>query len=184
MSRSGVTEINPSAAEKLQQEKILLAESDGAQGELYDLIVQSGFFSNLDREEIVMLALWMKGYSAPTGTMLLQEGDENASLCIIVEGEVNIFKKTSDFKHVKIAEIGSGASIGEMGVIDGEPLSASAITATDSTVLVMTPEDFNNLMEKNSNLAVKILLQLAQIISLRLRHTTRRLADLLAVKKP
>ena len=48
----------------------------------------------------------------------------------------------------------------------------------------MTPEDFNNLMEKNSNLAVKILLQLAQIISLRLRHTTRRLADLLAVKKP
>jgi len=69
-----------------------------------------------------------------------------------------------------------------MGVIDGQPLSASAVTSTGSVVLIITPGDFNNLMEKNSNLGVKILLHLSRIISLRLRHTTRRLADLLATK--
>jgi hypothetical protein len=37
-------------------------------------------------------------------------------------------------------------------------------------------------MTKNSNLGVKILLTLAKLISLRLRSTTRRLADSLAVK--
>ncbi|MFT7459322.1 MAG: CRP/FNR family cyclic AMP-dependent transcriptional regulator [Planctomycetota bacterium] len=114
--------------------------------------------------------------------MLLKEGGENASLCIIVEGDVNIFKETTYNEHVKIAEIKKGASIGEMGVIDGQPLSASAVTSQDSIVLVMTPDDFNNLMEKNSNLGVKILLHLSRIISLRLRHTTTRLADLLATK--
>ena len=175
-----MTDINPTAAQELKQDMALLAESDEALGELYDLIGESGFFTDLDRDEIAMLAVWMKAYSAPTGTMLLEEGNENASLCIIVKGEVNIFKETADNKHVKIAEIGSGDSIGEMGVIDGEPLSASAVTSVDSVVLVMTPQDFNNLMEKNSNLGVKILLHLSQIISLRLRHTTRRLADLLA----
>lgn len=177
-----MTDISPTTALALQQELSLLAESDGVHGTIHDLIEQSGFFSDLDRDEIAMLAVWIRAYSAPTGTMLLKEGDENASLCIIVEGTVNIFKETTDNEHVKIAQIDSGASIGEMGVIDGQPLSASAVTSQDSVVLVMTPEDFNNLMEKNSNLGVKILLQLSRIISLRLRHTTRRLADLLVAK--
>jgi len=175
-----VTDISPSTALKLQQEPALLADSDEVHGTLYDLIERAGFFTTLDRDEIVMLALWMKAYSAPTGTMLLEEGDPNASLNIIVDGEVNIFKETAYNEHVKIAEISKGDSIGEMGVIDGEPLSASAVTSQDTIVLVMTPVDFNNLMEKNSNLGVKILLHLSRIISLRLRHTTRRLADLLA----
>ena len=107
-----MTDINPSAAQELQQDMALLAESDEARGELYDLIAKSGFFSDLDRDEVAMLAVWMKAYSAPTGTMLLEEGNENASLCIIVEGEVNIFKQTAENKHIKIAEIGSGDSIG------------------------------------------------------------------------
>ena len=178
-----MTDISPTTALELQQEMSLIAESDDVHGTLYDLIEQSRFFSDLDRDEIAMLAVWMKAYSAPTGTMLLKEGDENASLCIIVNGEVNIFKETSHNEHIKIAEITKGDSIGEMGVIDGQPLSASAVTSQDSVVLVITPEGFNNLLEKNSNLGVKILLHLARIISLRLRHTTRRLADLLATAK-
>lgn len=177
-----MTDISPTTALKLQHEMSLLAESDDVHGRLHDLIAQSGFFSDLDRDEIAMLAIWIKAFSAPTGTMLLKEGGENASLCIIVEGDVNIFKETTYNEHVKIAEIKKGASIGEMGVIDGQPLSASAVTSQDSIVLVMTPDDFNNLMEKNSNLGVKILLHLSRIISLRLRHTTTRLADLLATK--
>ena len=175
-----MTDISPTTALELRHEMSLLAESDDSRGELYDLIEQSGFFSDLDRDEIAMLAVWIKAFSAPTGTMLLKEGAENASLCIIVSGEVNIFKETTHNEHVKIAEIQSGASIGEMGVIDAQPLSASAVTSQDSVVLIMTPGDFNNLMEKNSNLGVKILLNLSRIISLRLRSTTRRLADLLA----
>ncbi len=175
-------DISPARALELQQELSLLADSDDVHDTIHDLIEQSGFFSDLDRDEIAMLAVWIKAFSAPTGTMLLKEGGENASLCIIVEGVVNIFKEAAHNEHVKIAEIQSGACIGEMGVIDGQPLSASAVTAQDSIVLVMTPEDFNKLMEKNSNLAVKILLNLARIISVRLRSTTRRLADLLVVK--
>ena len=123
----------------------------------------------------------MKAFSAPTGIMLLKEGAENASLCIMVSGEVNIFKATTYNEHIKIAEIESGASLGEMGSIDVQPLSASAVTSQHSVMLIITPDDFNNLMEKNSNLGVKILLNLSRIISLRLRSTTTRLADLRAI---
>ncbi len=105
-------------------------------------------------------------------------------LCIVVDGEINILKQTNPADdHIKIAEIKSGASIGEMGVVDGQPLSATAVTSKDSTVLIITRDDFQNLMKKNSNLGVKVLLKIAEIISVRLRHTTGRLADILALNK-
>jgi len=69
-----VTDISPTAAPELQEELSLMAESDDVHGTIYDLIEQSGFFHDLDRDEIAMLAVWVKAYSAPTGTMLLKEG--------------------------------------------------------------------------------------------------------------
>ena len=160
----------------------LLAEREELQGMVCELIKKSNFFSDLEQDEIEMLAFWMKAYTAPAGTLILREGEEDSScLCIIVEGKVNIFKLSEpNDDHVKIAEIESGASIGEMSVIDGKPLSASAISLTESTILIMTRDDFQNLLKKNSNLGIKILYRVASLISERLRTTTGRLADMLA----
>ena len=160
----------------------LLAETGAPHGTIYELIEKSGFFSGLDRDEIEMLAVWVKAYSAPMGTLILREGDEQANLCIIVEGQINIFKEASANEHLKIAEARAGDSIGEMGVVDGYPLSATAVASTDSIILFISRTDFEHLLQKNSNLGVKILLKIAKIISLRLRHTTKRLAALLASK--
>lgn len=161
----------------------LLAEKEEHEGKVIELIEKTGFFSDLDHDEIVTLSHWMKAYTAPAGTLVLKEGQEgNACLCLIVEGKINIFKQSSpNDDHVKIAEIESGASIGEMSVVDGKPLSASAISLSESTILIMTRDDFENLLSKNSNLGVKILYRIAGIISERLRTTTGRLADLLAI---
>lgn len=159
----------------------LLAESETPHDTVHELIEKSGFFSNLERDEIEMLAVWVKAYSAPTGTIILKEGDSRACLCVVAEGEVNIMKDTTpNDERVKIAEIKPGSSIGEMGVVDGQPLSATAVSSQDSTVLIITRTDFQNLTTKNSNLGVKILMKIAEIISIRLRQTTGRLADILA----
>ena len=162
----------------------LIAEREENHVKLRELIQRSNFFSDLDLDEIEMLAFWMKAYTAPAGTLILKEGQEGgASLCIIVDGKVNIFKQSSpNDDHIKVAEIDSGASIGEMSVIDGLPLSASAISLTDATILIMTREEFQNLLKKNCNLGIKILYRVARIISERLRTTTGRLADLLSIK--
>ena len=162
----------------------LLAEREQKQGKVFELIKKSQFFTDLDQDEMEVLAYWMKAFTAPAGTLILKEGQEgNACLCIIVEGSVNIFKLSSpNDDHVKVAEIAAGASIGEMSVIDGLPLSASAISLSDATILIMTRDDFHTLLKKNCNLGIKILYRVARIISERLRTTTGRLADLLAIK--
>ena len=160
----------------------LIADHEGCRDKLCELIEKSQFFSDLERDETEMLAFWMKAYTAPAGTLILKEGEENSScLCIIVDGTVNIFKLSEpNDDHVKIAEIEAGYSIGEMSVIDGKPLSASAISLTDATILIMTRADFLKLLKKNSNLGIKILYRVAKLISERLRTTTGRLADLMA----
>ena len=164
---------------------VLIADRNTNKDKVIELITSSGFFSDMDADEYEMLAFWMKVYSAPAGTLILKEGEEGAAaLCIIAEGTVDIFKQSSpNDDHVKIAEIEAGASIGEMSVVDGKPLSASAISLHDSLILMMTRSEFENLMKKNSNLGVKVLYRVAKIISERLRTTTGRLADLLAARK-
>jgi len=159
----------------------LLDDGDSFRKSAYRHIKESDFFAEFNDEEIEVLARWTKAYSAATGCVVLNEGDKSNCLCIIIQGEINIFKKLPD-EHLKIAEVKTGESIGEMGIIDGEPFSASAIAAHDSIVLLITREDFEDIVSQNIQLGNKLLWKLARILTARLRHTTKRLAELLTGK--
>ncbi len=160
----------------------LLQVADVAYQTMRDSIQKLDFMSGLERDEIETLVNWSNAYSAATGTFILTEGDNKACLCILVEGEIDIFKEMAPEEHIKIANIKAGGVIGEMGIIDGEALSATAIASTDSIVLIITGEDFENMVNKNEKLGNKLLWKIARIISLRLRKTTGLLADFLDVK--
>lgn len=149
----------------------------------YNLLKDSDFFSDFNEEELGVLAQWSKAYSADTGCVVLNEGDKSNCLCIIIKGHVDIFKAIPNDEELKIAEISSGESIGEMGIIDGEPFSASAIASENSTVLLITRDDFEEIMKQRLELGNKLLWKLSRLITARLRHTTKRLAEMLTGKK-
>ena len=149
---------------------------------LPDLIARSGFYASLSPAEARLLAEWVRAYSFPAGSFILKEGEGENCLCVLVEGAVNIYKETEPDKHLKIASIRPGESIGEMGVVDGQPFSASVIATQDTILLVLSREDFDTLLDRHETLGNKLLRKVAVTISLRLRATTGRLADLLANK--
>ncbi len=159
-------------------ELTLLGEGDSFKEQACDLISRTDFFSDFPPGDIEYLANWVKAYSAPVGTYIFKEGSTSASLCFLVDGEISIFKETTPNEHMKIADISSGGTIGEMGIVDGKPLSASAIAASDSVVLLMSRNDFEDLVHDRCALGVKLLWKIAQIISLRLRQTTGLLAEI------
>lgn len=160
----------------------LLDNGDSFRKSAYRYIKESVFFIDFSDDEIDILSRWTRAYSADTGCVVLNEGDKSNCLCIIIKGEINIFKKLPD-EHLKIAEVIAGESIGEMGIIDGEPFSASAIASQDSIVLLISREDFEDIVKQNIALGNKLLWKLARILTTRLRHTTKRLAELLTGKK-
>lgn len=154
----------------------LMDNGDSFRESAYQYIKDSDFFADFDDDEIKILARWTKAYSAATGCVVLKEGDKSNCLCIIIKGVINIFKKLPD-EHLKVAEVATGESIGEMGIIDGEPFSASGIASEDSIVLLITREDFEDIVHQNLELGNKLLWKLAKILTARLRHTTKRLAE-------
>ncbi len=156
----------------------LVSEGTASFDTVKGYIKKTQFFSDLEDTDAENLANWVKVYSAEAGSNIFTEGSTDASLCFIAEGEVAIFKETSPSEFLKIADVIAGGTIGEMAIIDGRPLSASAIASKDSKVLMITRNDFDKLVKENSNLAVKLLWRIAQIISLRLRQTTGLLAEI------
>ena len=163
-------------------EHLSFSEANIASGAVTELVGKCSFFSGFNQEEIRILADWIKAYYYPTGTFILTEGNQENCLCILVEGAVDIYKKTEPDKHLKVASIKPGESIGEMGVVDGQPFSASAISSLDSVVLIITREDFDRLTDQHETLGVKLLRKISVTISSRLRNTTGRLADMMANK--
>lgn len=159
-------------------ELILLGEGESFLEETCELITKTDFFQDFAPGDIKYLANWVRAYSAPVGSYIFKEGSTKASLCFLVEGDISIFKETTPNEHLKIADISSGGTIGEMGIVDGHPLSASAIAASDSIVLLMSRTDFEDLVHDQCALGVKLLWKISQIISLRLRQTTGLLAEI------
>lgn len=161
----------------------LLDNGDSFKDASIEIIKESSFFECFNDDEIDILGRWFRAYSADTGCVVLHEGDKSNCLCIIIKGTVNIFKGLPNDEQLKIAEVQAGESIGEMGIIDGEPFSASAIASTDSTVLLVTREDFEDIVKQYSEIGNKLLWILSKILTARLRTTTARLASLLTGKK-
>ena len=82
-----------------------------------------------------------------------------------------------DLLNVKVVSVSKKAEL-----LFDAPLSASVIATQDSVVLMMTRLDFDRLVEQHHAIGVKLLRRIAVTISLRLRKTTGRLADLLAAR--
>ncbi len=79
--------------------------------------------------------------SHPRGTVLVREGDPGDSLCIIVEGVVDILKDD----HV-VAQLKAGDYFGELSLIDGEPRSATVVAVEDVVLLTLSSSAFDSLL--------------------------------------
>lgn len=160
-------------------EKLIpLEEVSSNEKSVLDYVKGMQFFSELDQDELASVTQWIKPYKAKSGATVFEEGSQAPHLCLIAEGEISIFKEISDSEHLKVADIKAGGSIGEMGILDGEPVSASAIASVDSVVFTISGADFEKLVSENEKLGVKLLWKIGKIISLRLRRTTGLLAEI------
>ena len=69
------------------------------------------------------------------GDMIFEEGKEDNNFYIVLKGDIEILKKTTEGKPKVIAEVESGEFLGE-GVLSGitiKPASAKAISPTQMT---------------------------------------------------
>jgi len=134
---------------------------------------------DLDMWHMDDICEYMTAYVAQPKQRILKEFVRGTFMAIVISGIVDIEKEDSHGEHKSIAVLGPGKVLGEMGLIDGEPRSASARARTETTLLVLTQEMFDKLMESKPRLALELSIKLAKISGRRLRKTSGRLIELM-----
>lgn len=100
------------------------------------------------------------------GKKLFNKGDPSNSLLLIDEGRLSI----SDEKGNEIAVLGPGACIGELGLLEGQPRSATVTVKDACKLLVIKALDFNYLITLDPEIAKALLV----ILSQRIRHLIKK----------
>ena len=145
--------------------------------EKINLIEKTLWANEFSYPQLKKLAACVDVHKVSKETLLFYEGDKTGYLVLIVTGKVHVVKFNSQNKPKHIATLGPGKTIGEMTLFDGEARSASAITATDVTLIVMTVEHFNRLVKEWPGVAIILVLKIAKLMSQYLRQTSGRLID-------
>jgi CRP/FNR family cyclic AMP-dependent transcriptional regulator len=98
------------------------------------------------------------------GQVIFKEGEPGSELFIIIEGEVEIRKRTSASTSKTLITFHKGDIFGEMALVEGKPRSATAIAAKPCRMLVMNEVLLDSMLENNPDFAKKMIRILAERI--------------------
>ena len=106
------------------------------------------------------------------GQYIVKEGDRSEELFLLQQGSAEVTKQDPESGHWHILGLlQAGDSIGEIALLDNEPRSATVRAVEDCVLYVLKIEDLESLSEMPSLPADVVKINLANVISHRLRHT-------------
>ncbi|MDT8297769.1 MAG: cyclic nucleotide-binding domain-containing protein, partial [Spirochaetaceae bacterium] len=89
--------------------------------------------------------------------IIFREGEDGRHMYVILEGTVEIRKRTGEKTTRTMITLKKGDIFGEMAVVEGKGRSATAIAASDCRLLRLDVEAFYDLVKKNPDFAVKMI---------------------------
>lgn len=108
------------------------------------------------------------------GHVVFTEGEKGDEMFIIIDGEVEITKRTSMETSKALITLKKGDIFGEMAIIEKKPRSASAIALKATHLLRMNEELFFSTIASNPDFATKVV----KILSERLRRANALIQNL------
>ena len=148
--------------------------------ETFQTLIQIPICRGLTRDEVDTLFAIAEEASAGPGEVLFQEGAPGEALYVLLAGTVEIRKKDRAGTQQLLARIQEGGVFGEMSLVNGNaPRSASAVTAGAVRLLKLPAERFSRLLDESSLVALKVVHNLAQVMSRRLLLMDEKLMEVL-----
>ncbi|HNW92824.1 MAG TPA: cyclic nucleotide-binding domain-containing protein [bacterium] len=145
---------------------------------IVECLTNTRIFNTLLPEELAIVKkLFVTEYVKENRT-IFTEGEPGNALYIIVSGGIAITKQLEGGKTKLLAQLGEGECFGELALIDGDTRSATVKTTRETALLVFRVEEFARLIESHPYTAFKIIMQLAKVLSNRLRETNNQVVGL------
>jgi CRP-like cAMP-binding protein/predicted MFS family arabinose efflux permease len=107
-----------------------------------ELLGRTGIFAEASRPVLEQLARVAEEVEVPTGTTLIQQGDEADALYVLVDGQMGVRSHGEAGVERELPAMGPDAYFGEIGLLERIPRTATVTAAAPSRVLKIDGEAF------------------------------------------
>jgi CRP-like cAMP-binding protein len=141
--------------------------------EIRRALAQSPVLAGLDPNALQFLTRFGTIRRFAAGDALMRQGEPSVSIHFVLSGGVEVVRqRREDERPVKLAELGVGEVVGEMGVLINSPRSATVLATAPTETLELDAPSFERVGK-----AFPILHRvLATLLSERLRRTSAELS--------
>ena len=136
-----------------------------------DFLSRVEVFEGLGRHDLKAVAKSCSESSFADGEYLCRQGERGVAAFLVVSGQIVVENDLSDGETVTLAELGQGAMVGELSIIDGAERVASIRAVGPVDTLVLTQWNMQGLLNDRPTIAASML----PIIVRRFRETTTEL---------
>lgn len=150
------------------------------------LLEQSQLLQDFAPEEADALGQLMVHVRAKPGQMLIVEGNADDWMMLLLRGTVDVGKRLGPDAereqrgdNTRIAVLRTGAVLGEMSMLDGEPRFASVWALSEVEAAVMNRQTVARLIRARPDVGAKLLVKITQVLAQRLRNTSSQLVKIL-----
>ena len=150
-----------------------------------EILRQVDLFSHLSDAQLALLAEQSREQRFERQALLMHEGERGETMCVIVDGEVRVFVSDENGRELVLHQLGPGAVIGDLALIDGAPRSASVVAVEPTRALAIGRDGLIECIGASPEFALAIMRSLTARLrqategsrSLALDNVYRRLAD-------
>ncbi len=133
-----------------------------------------GIFSSLTETEIKELLNYASYEEYKENQMIFNENDSGASLYIVINGKVKIFRVLSDNTIHEISNFTDNEVFGEMSFLDNQARSANAEALCETSLVKLSADNFEQFSRAFPDAAFRFHKNLITEIQARLRKTNDR----------
>ncbi|MFZ2088000.1 MAG: cyclic nucleotide-binding domain-containing protein [Desulfobaccales bacterium] len=98
----------------------------------------------------------------PAGVRIVKQGEVPYHFYVVVSGKLKVFRETDDGIRTDLTVLEAGSYFGEVALVTGKPRTASVEAVETCTLLEISKEEFDSVLDQNPKLARQIIYSLSQ----------------------
>jgi CRP/FNR family cyclic AMP-dependent transcriptional regulator len=166
------------AESRNREQRLRTIAGSAAADRAAEMLTARSALMQLSHEEARAVVAYMDPRRISEGTTFIQQGDtaETDFMLLVLDGEVTIENiVVSRTAPITVTVLGPGNLIGEMGLLDGAPRSASCTAMTDLRCAILTRDALNQLLNDDPRTAAKLMMAISMRIADRMRESQEKL---------
>ncbi len=149
----------------------------------FDQLKRLRVFADLTDDQLATFVSLVEPVQATLNSMIVRMNELGSSMYLILNGEVQV-SRTTGGRETVLATLETGDFFGEMCLFDEAPRSANVTASRHCTLLRITRQAFDSMIETHPVLAALFLRAMLRTLAGRVRTMDKKYVDSMLVSYP